>query len=110
MTDSADRLALRQIVDIALMQVGAPLSKTGEKKVEQALRAADEGVAYHWPTIASTLRAEVLRLRVRQGALARETLVEEIIQAGWTPPREIQWGWRYSWDDTQDARLAVSEE
>lgn len=34
-----------------------------KRKVEQALRAADKGEAYHWPTIAEILAAEVRRLR-----------------------------------------------
>jgi hypothetical protein len=34
-----------------------------KRDVEMALRAADAGEAYHWPTIAAILADEVRRLR-----------------------------------------------
>lgn len=46
---------------IVLVRSGLPGS--GSRNVEKALRAADAGEAYHWPTIAAILAAEVRRLR-----------------------------------------------
>jgi hypothetical protein len=37
------------------------------RRVQQALRTADRGEAYHWPTIAATLAREVRRLAALTG-------------------------------------------